>query len=596
MHDDTGTVFLTEALVLLCAALIAVPLFKRLGLGIVLGYLVAGIAIGPWGLRIFTQPDDILPVAEFGVVLLLFIIGLELTPSRLWKMRLDVFGLGLTQVVLCAGILSWLGYIAGLAWPAAIICGAALALSSTAFAIQLLQERGQLRSTYGQKTFAILLFQDLCIVPLLALVALLAPAGSEHGTPHSFVEQGAKMLAAIATVVLVGRFLLNPLFRLLAHIDAREIMIVAALLIVVGAASLMQLAGLSMALGAFLAGVMLAESSYRHQLEADIEPFRVLLLGLFFMGVGMSIDLGLVFRNWQLALSILLTVMLFKGVAIWAIARAFRVSNADSLRIALTIPQGGEFAFVVGGAALAAGILSPILANLLSATVILSMTATPFICGLYDRAANRLSARGVKPTIVETFEDANAKVIIVGFGRFGQIAAQMLMADGIDIVAIERDPGRIELARKFGYKVYYGDATRPELLQAAGAANATLIALCFDNRAAMAKAIDVIRAAFPQAAIFCRAGDRAHVLELRNKGVDFEIRETFESGIAFGRAALEHLELSAERIAAIESDLRERDDDRLQQQQAGGMFAGLEMLHKRTPPGGRSAEKNSDET
>lgn len=580
---QTSGDLLTDGLVLLAAAVIAVPLFKRLGLGVVLGYLSAGIALGPWGVGLFAAPEEILRIAELGVVLLLFIIGLELNPALLWSMRRDVFGLGSAQVLLCGGVLYAAALWAGLSWRAALVAGFALALSSTAFALQLLQERGQLKSQYGRKAFAILLLQDLSIVPLLALVPLLAPFPEAAGAAELGLEAG-RIAAAVIAVVVAGRYLLNPLFRLLARADAREVMVAAALLVVFGAAFLMRQVGLSMALGAFLAGVMLAESSFRHQLEADIEPFRVLLLGLFFIGVGMSIDLGLIAAAWTEVALAVLAVLALKGVIIWALGRVFGASNADALRIAVTIPQGGEFGFVLFTAAVAAGILSGSEANLLAAIVILTMAATPFLCAAFERTASTLAARGVPADVVETFSEAKPVVVVLGFGRFGQVVGQMLMAEGLDIVAIDRDPERIEVARRFGYTVYYGDATRVDVLRAAGTGSAVLVALCIDSRPAMTKAIKAIRSTFPDTAIFCRAADRAHTLALSAEGVDYAIRETFESGIAFGRAALEHVGLAPERIAAIEDDVRARDLERLGKEAAGDDKAALEVLHRRTPP------------
>jgi len=573
---------------LLAAAVIAVPLFKRLGLGVVIGYLAAGIAVGPWGIGLFAGPDAVLRIAELGVVLLLFIIGLELDPSRLWTMRRDVFGLGTAQLLASGTLLFAAALGAGLSWRAALVAGFALALSSTAFGLQLLQERGQLKSAYGQKAFAVLLLQDLSIVPLLALVPLLAPF-AETGGAGALGLQAIKTIAALVAVVVAGRFLLNPLFALLARVKAREAMVAAALLVVFGAAFLMHEAGLSMALGAFLAGVMLSESSFRHQLEADIEPFRALLLGLFFIGVGMSIDLDLISTVWVQVLVGVTVVLALKLVVIWGLARAFGVSNADALRVAVTIPQAGEFGFVLFTAAVGAGIMSASESNMLSAIVILTMAATPLLCAAFERTAATLAARGVPAELVESFSGAKPVVAVLGFGRFGQVVGQMLMAEGLEIVAIDHDADRIEMARKFGYKVYYGDATRIDLLRASGAGSAVLIALCINNRPAMSKAIKAIRSTFPEVAIFCRAADRDHMLELAAEGVDYTIRETFESGIAFGKAALEHIGLTPERIAAIEEDVRARDRERLHRQIEGDDKGALEVLHRRTPPSSGSS-------
>lgn len=584
---------LLESIALLGAAVIAVPLAKRFGLGAVLGYLAAGIAVGPYGASLFSDPEAILHTAELGVVLLLFVIGLELKPARLWRMRRDIFGLGATQVMLTGALLALMAIPVFGDWRIAAVAGFGLALSSTAFALQILQERGQLSTTYGQRAFAILLFQDIAIVPLLAAVALLAPQVAGEDTP--IWQETATSLAAIGAVIIVGRYVLNPLFAYLAKWGAREIMLIAALLVALGSALTLHLAGLSMALGAFIAGVLLAESSFRHTLEADIEPFRSLLMGLFFMAVGMAFDLSVVVTAWPIILGGVILVMSVKGALLWALSRIFDSTNTDALRIAVTLPQGGEFAFVLFGAAVTAGLMNSGVSAQLTAIVILTMVMTPVVSAGFDRIAARLRERGVAPEVVESFEEAKSRVLVSGFGRFGMVAAQMLTSEGIEITAIDTQPERIEYARKQGYKVYYGDTTRADVLRAAGAADAAIIALCIERDDVMSRAVQMIRSEFPNARIFCRATDRAHAIDLAKQQVDFQIRETFESGIVFGRAALEELNIPPDRIIAIEEDVRLRDLERLRLQMKDGIFAGSDILHTRTPRNQTQNRTDSDE-
>lgn len=582
MAAESAPPFFTESIIFLAATVVAVPLAKRLGLGSVVGYLAAGAAVGPYGLNFFSSAEDIIGVAELGVVLLLFVIGLELEPSRLWRMKRDIFGLGTAQVVLTGCSFYAIGRFAGASFESAIIAGFGLALSSTAFALQILQERGQLSSAYGQRAFGILLLQDIAIVPLLALVAILAPDEGPSTTAEIFNEV-ITTLGAVAGVILAGRYLATPLFLFLAASRAREVMLTAALLVALGSAGIMHAVGLSMALGAFLAGVLLAESSFRHTLEADIEPFRSLLMGLFFLAVGMTLNFTLIKENWLLILGGVAVVMSVKGSLLWALSRASGSSNSDALRIAVTLPQGGEFAFVLFSSAVFAGILESRSANLLTAIVILTMLMTPLACLGLDRIAARIKASGVDNPAIEGFEDAMPTVLVVGFGRFGMMVAQILTSEGIEITAIDNRPDRIAYARKLGYKVYYGDATRSDVLAAAGAGQAALVALCIENDRVMATAIDLIQEGFPSAKIFCRATDRAHALALKKKGVDYQIRETFESSVAFGKEALGTLGTPSERIAQIEEDVRRRDEERLELQLTEGLYAGSDRLHGITP-------------
>lgn len=591
MASDAMPPFMLESIALLGAAVIAVPLAKRLGLGAVLGYLAAGVAIGPYGARLISDTDAILHTAELGVVLLLFVIGLELKPARLWRMRRDIFGLGSAQVLLTGSILAMMALTVFADWRVAAVAGFGMALSSTAFALQILQERGQLSTSYGQRSFAILLLQDIAIVPLLAAVTVIAPSVAGDDTP--IWQEAATSLAAIAAVVIVGRYILNPLFTFLARWGAREVMLLAALLVALGSALTLHLAGLSMALGAFIAGVLLAESSFRHTLEADIEPFRSLLMGLFFMAVGMAFELSVVVTAWPLILGGVIVVMSVKGALLWALTRIFDSTNTDALRIAVTLPQGGEFAFVLFGAAGTAGLMGADINAQLTAIVVLTMVMTPVVSAGLDRVAARLRERGVAPEVVESFDEAKACVLICGFGRFGMVAAQMLTSEGIEITAIDNRTDRIDYARKLGYKIYYGDTTRADVLRAAGAADAAIVALCIERDDVMHKAVDMIRDEFPGPQIYCRATDRAHAIELAKQQVDFQVRETFESGIVFGRAALEALAIPADRIADIEEDVRQRDLERLKLQMRDGFFAGTDILHARTPP--RNAARSENE-
>ncbi|ODN71625.1 monovalent cation:proton antiporter-2 (CPA2) family protein [Methylobrevis pamukkalensis] len=581
MASETVVTF-AEPLALLAAAVIAVPLFKRFGLGSVLGYLCAGLAIGPYGLGVVDDADRVLHVAELGVILLLFLIGLELKPSRLWSMRRDIFGLGSLQVVLSMAALAGIFALVGYDMRVATIAGAGLALSSTAFAMQILQERGHAALPFGRRAFSILLLQDMAIVPLLTLVSLLSTrsSGGSGGLLGALGEVAA-IAGAVGVVVFTGRFLLNPAFRMLAGANAREIMTAAGLLVVLGAATLMQVVGISMAMGAFLAGVLLSESNFRLTLEADLDPFRGLLLGLFFIGVGMTLNLALLLDAWLLVLGLALATLVVKGVILYVLSRLFGSSNADALLISATLPQGGEFAFVLYSAAVAGGIFNANLASLLAAVVVLTMILTPVITMAFDRVVTALRERGYAEEFVETFEDARARVVVIGFGRFGRMAAQMLEAEGIEITALDNSAARIREAAKIGVKVYYGDATRADVLRAAGCGEARLIALCMESPKVMHKAVEMIQAEFPQARVYCRARDRLHAVELIRAGVDFQIRETVESGLVFGRQALLDLGTPPERVREIEADVRKRDLERLDLEVKGDMTGSLELLAAR---------------
>ena len=569
-----------QALVFLGAAVIAVPLFRKLRLGSILGYLAAGLVIGPFGLGLFSDSASVMHVAELGVVLFLFIIGLELNLSRLWAMRRDIFVLGTAQVVLC-GLLAMLYplLVVGRPWQGSLIAGLGLALSSTALVMQMLGERGEVQQPHGQKAFAILLLQDLAIVPLLALVALLSPLDSGGSEPAW--QSAAKMLGAVALVVLTGRYLLTPFFRVLANTGAHEVMTAAALLVVIAAATLMTYVGLSSALGAFLAGVLLAESSYRHELEADIEPFRGLLLGLFFISVGMTVNLRLIASNWALILGAVVTLTVIKTGVVYGLMRLLRDGHDVAIRTALLLPQGGEFGFVLFSTAVAAGVMEQQQATLLVALVTLTMAVTPLLAAL----APRLVRASTAPQREERFDGVRGSVLIVGFGRFGQVVSQLLLAEGVDVTTIDNDVEMIEAAERFGFKVYYGDGTRLDVLRAAGAERARLICVCVERKEAASHIVDLCRTAFPLARLYVRAYDRVHALELVEHGAHFQLRETFESAITFGRAALVELGLTPGRVAEVEEDIRQRDRDRFALQQQGrDPGAGNDRLYTRPVP------------
>jgi len=573
--------FLSFGLVLLGAAVLSVPIARRLGLSAIVAYLTAGIIIGPYGIGVFGTPESIIPVSELGVVMLLFLIGLELELGRLLAMRGAIFGLGAAQLTITGLAIATLSYAAGLVeWRGAIVAGLALAMSATAIALQILEERGQLQQDYGQRAFAILLFQDMAVVPLLAVLPLLAPAG--EGT-HAQLGDGLRAVGliagAIALIVLAGRYLLNPFFRLLAQSGSREVMTAAALLVVLGAALTMQKAGMSMALGAFLAGVLLAESNYRHELEADIEPFRGLLLALFFMGIGMSIDLVIVRANLWLIAVAAIAITILKAAIVWLLFRATCVHRGDALRAGSVLTGAGEFAFVLIPLGGSLGVLDPRQGSILTAIAATTMLLGPLVATLTDGLVRRWTGPDLREP--DDFSDASGSVLVIGFGRFGQIVSQCLLAEGIDVTAIDNDPEMLESVARFGFKVYYGDGTRLDVLRAAGAGEARLIAICIDNREAASRIVDLVQAQFPAAKLYVRSFDRRHTLQLVANGVDFQVRETYESALVFGRKTLEALGLDPERAAAVEEFVRRRDLDRLLLQQAEGISAGADLLRTR---------------
>jgi monovalent cation:proton antiporter-2 (CPA2) family protein len=574
--------FLPPILTFCGAAVVAVPVFRLLGLSAGLGYLAAGVAIGPSGLSLVEDPETIATVAELGVVLLLFIIGLELKLSHLWEMKRDIFGLGFAQLTVTALCLGAAAYAIGFSPKASFVTGVAVALSATAIALQMLGERNDLPTPYGQRSFAILLFQDLSVVPLLAILPLLASgAAADHGSLMGRLLAVGEALLGITAVVLIGRYGLNPFFRILARSGAREVMTASALLVVLGAALLMQEVGLSMAMGAFLAGLLLAESNFRHQLEADIEPFRGMLLGLFFMSVGMSIDLALVREQWVLLAIAAPAIIIGKSLLIAVLSKLFGASWRDGLRSGTLLCTAGEFAFVLLPVAMGLGVMSPAEAQPVTALAAITMLLGPLLSTFVEKM---VASRG------ESEEDPDlqglpgqegeleSRVLVVGFGRFGQIVNQVLLAQGIHATVIDKDVERIRDAGRFGLQVYYGDGTRLDVLRAAGAEKAEMICICIDDQEAMMKIIEIIHENFQNARSFVRAFDRIHAIELMNRDVDYQIREVFESAIVFGRAALEELGTEPDAAASAANDVRKRDIARLVLQKEVGTMGGAELV------------------
>lgn len=550
---------IAQTAIFLAAAVIAVPLFKRLGLGSVLGYLAAGVAIGPWGLSLVSDVESILHFGEFGVVLLLFLIGLELQPSRLWTMRRPVFGLGGSQVILTAGLLATAAYSFGLPWQGALSVGLALSLSSTAFALQILAEKGHLTTRYGRKAFSILLFQDIAAIPIIALVPLLG--GAALGGSQVWID-GAIIAGVIAGVIVVGRFLLRYVLRLVAASAVREIFTACGLLTVIGTALLMQSVGLSMALGAFLAGVLLADSEFRHALEADIEPFKGLLLGLFFIAVGMSVNFGLLTTEFGTVIALVVGLVALKATVLWGLGYFTGLAAEARRYLAISISQGGEFAFVILGIAVTAGALARDPADLAILVVTISMAVTP----LLYLAVERVSFGPPMETSDEMPEDNEHPVIIAGFGRFGQIIGRMLRAKQIGFTALELDPNQVNFVAKYGNKVYYGDSTRFDVMSAAGAADAKVLLLAIDDAAHSVKTAELVRERFPNLTVIARAKDRNHAHQLMEQGVEHVIRETFHSGIEAGRLTFESIGFPAKEARHIAEMFREHDERQLNSQ------------------------------
>jgi glutathione-regulated potassium-efflux system ancillary protein KefC len=533
---------LLNVLVFLLAAVVTVPIAKRFGLGAVLGYLLAGMAIGPWGLHLITRVTDILHFSEFGVVLLLFLIGLELDPKRLWSLRRPIFGWGSAQVALGTVAMFGVGLLLNVDWKTGLIASLGLSLSSTAIALATLEERNLTKTPAGSAGFAILLFQDIAAIPMIAAIPLLGATTAGGGGPGWLAA--IKAIGVIVALIAGGRYLVRPILRMVVKTGLREIFTAFALLLVIATALLMQWIHMSMALGTFLAGVLLAESEYRHALETDLEPFKGLLLGLFFIAVGMSVDFGVFLSQPFTVLGLVLVFLLVKTATLYFLSKRFDIASEQRLLFAFLLSQGGEFAFVVFGAAATANIFSPQASSILVVVVALSMVITPILLVLYDKAiAPRFRSEQQRPD--DHIEAQDNPIIIAGFGRFGQIIGRLLYANRIGVTVLDHDPDQIDMLRKFGFKIFYGDATRADLLRAAGAERARAIVVAIDDIADSLELVDAIKRDFPHLTVLARARNVSHYYDLMDRGVTIIERETFESALQLGRHLLQELGFGA---------------------------------------------------
>ena len=594
MQDHSQAFLLRDGFLLLGTALAFVLLFRRLGLGATLGYLLAGAILGPFILNLVGDPENKLGIAELGITFLLFIVGLELAPRRLWRMRNEIFGLGFLQVALCGLAISAVIYFStGFSVAASLALGLPLGLSSTAQVLPLLQSAGRLHTPFGERSFAILLFQDLSIIPLITIIAAM------NRNPH--LPEGPpgwilvlETLAAIAGLILAGRFVIRPLFRLIGNLGEREMFVFAALFTVIASAALMQSLGLSTALGAFVAGVMLADTPYRHELEADVEPFRTLLLGLFFMSVGMMLDLSAIAERPMFVATMALALIAVKSGVIFLIGLAFRMNWRSALALGLLLSQGGEFGFVLFGQAQAALLIRPEAASLFSAVVTLSMATTPFLMSLSRRFGG--DAAGAKLRgLTGPEEAAQATAVVVGHGRFGQTVVQMLLSHGMSLTIVDLDTEIIDIGDRIDIKIYYGDGTRIDLLRQAGAEEARLICFCLDGEQPDAEMLRTVREAFPNARLFVRLFDRRHELALREIELGGTVREVYESAICMGRQALEAMGVEAEELDRIEEDYRERDQRRLDAQYSEGNLRSATASALMHRPGRRGVSLDDDD-
>ncbi len=577
---------LAQIAIFLAAAVVAIPLFRRFRLGSVLGYLTAGIVIGPHCLGLIGRADATLHIAEFGIVLLMFVIGLELQPSRLWVLRKPIFGLGTAQVALTTGAIAAAAYAGlGLPWRSALVIGFGLSMSSTALALQLLAERGRLNSQAGRSAFSILLFQDIAVLPALALLPLLAASATRPTAPYA-PWLAVKWLAALASVAVGGRYVLRPMLRIVARTRVTEAFTAAGLLVVIGTSLLVSQVGLSMSLGAFLAGVLLADSEFRHELEASIEPFKGLLLGLFFITVGMSANLQLVRERALTLIAATLGFMLIKVAVLWSIGRLSGHTAPASRALAFSLPAGGEFAFVLFGLAAALGIVPGPTAEFLVLCVTASMISSPLLLALHD-ALYKPAPQDDRP--FDTPSEAYPKVIIAGFGRFGQIVGRILRARRIPFTALEASQSQVDFLRRFGSQVFYGDASRLELLRAAHADQAKVFVLAIDDVEASVRTAEVVSRHFPDLAIFARARNRQHAFRLMDLGVRYQVRETYGSSLEMSTRVLEALGLSTAAAAETAQRFRLHDEQVLLRQQAvkddetkliqSGREAAEQLLH-----------------
>jgi monovalent cation:proton antiporter-2 (CPA2) family protein len=565
MHETGANSFLHEGFLLLGFALAFVLVFRRLGLGATLGYLVAGAVVGPQVLGLVGDAEGKIGFAELGITLLLFIVGLELNPSRLWRMKQDILGLGFLQVAVCGlAITGVVALFAGFSWAAALALGLPLALSSTAQVLPLLQSSGRLRTPFGERAFAILLFQDLSIIPLITIIAAMSRNPADAGGPPGWLLT-IYTLVAIVGLIAAGRYVIRPLFRLIGNLGEREMFVVAALFTVCASAAVMELLGLSTALGAFIAGVMLADSPYRHELEADVEPFRSILLGLFFLAIGMVLNLHAIAERPLFVVSMALALIAVKTGVIFAIGMLFRMSWRAALGLGVLLSQGGEFGFVLFAQAQNAQLIAPDAASLFGAVVTLSMATTPFLMAATKRFREAPVERGEDEEREGPKVDG-ANALIVGYGRFGQTVAQMLIASDIPVTLIDSDIEMIDVAGSFGAKVYFGDGTRLDLLRQAGAGEAELILFCMDGDQLTAEQIEAVHEAFPKAAIYVRAFDRRAVIRLKGSPASYVVREMMESAVKMAKLALRGLEVGEEDIARAEDMYRASDRERLKVQ------------------------------
>ncbi|OYW47801.1 MAG: sodium:proton exchanger [Novosphingobium sp. 28-62-57] len=557
------TSLLRDGFLLLGFALVFVLLFRRLGLGATLGYLVAGAVVGPQVLGLVSGAEEKLGIAELGITLLLFLVGLELNPARLWRMKRDILGLGLLQVVLCGlAITAVIGVFTPFSWEAALALGLPLALSSTAQVLPMLQSSGRLRTPFGERAFAMLLFQDLSIIPLITIISAMSRNPADAGGPPGW-QLALYTAGALVGLIAAGRFVIRPLFRLIGNLGEREMFVVAALFTVMASAAVMELLGLSTALGAFVAGVMLADSPYRHELEADVEPFRSILLGLFFLAVGMMLNLEAIAERPLFVASMALALIAVKGVVIFGIGMVFGMAWRGALALGLLLSQGGEFGFVLFAQAQGALLIAPDAASLFGAVVTLSMATTPFL--MMATARFRREAESA-PGEREGPQPDGANALVVGFGRFGQGVTQMLLASNIPVTMVDTDIEMIDVAASFGSKVYFGDGTRLDLLRQAGAADAEMIFFCMDGDQVSPELVEAVHEAFPRAAIYVRAFDRRALIRLRDAPVKGVVREVMESAVKMARIALADAGLSAEEIARSEDMFRASDRERLKLQ------------------------------
>lgn len=562
---------LFDAFIFLTAAVVSVPVAKRLGLGSVLGYLIAGIVIGPYLLNVVGKTDDVMHVAEFGVVLMLFLIGLELKPALLWQLKGPILGLGSVQVLLTTGVIALMGFtLFAQSWQRALAIGMILAISSTAIVLQSLTERRQLKTESGQACFAVLLFQDIAVIPMLALIPLLAPHGDVPDVSHSLAgwKDGLLIAGVIIGIILGGHYLMRPVFRFIAQSGLREIFVAAALLLVILIALAMQQVGLSPALGTFLAGVVLAESEYRHELEANIEPFKGLLLGLFFISVGAGINFTLLAEQPGLVAGLLILLIVIKCLLLLAISRIAKMSPSHRWNFALALAQGSEFAFVLLTLAYQGKLLDPTTIALLTLIVALSMALTPVLLILNQRLIQRRYEEQVEEREADKIDEHDNPVLIVGFGRFGQVVGRLLHAHGIGTTVLDNDAGHIDVLRKFGYKVFYGDADRLDLLYAAGAHKAKLLVVAVGNPAKSVGVCELAQKHFPHPKILVRAIDRPHAHQLLQLGVDLVYRETVGSAVDLGVSALKELGVRANQAWRAGQTFKQQDEKLLREQTA----------------------------